>query len=386
MKNAICEYLPLTSQQKNRLWDKSIFVFDTNVLLNAYRCSKKASKDFFNALKTLNGRIWLPKQVAKEFGRNLPATLYTRTTEFDNISKSSQDLIRKMKDLIANSSCDAKIVKDAEKCLNKSIAKIKEECLISENISHEILKPLLELFDGKVGKGFDEKTISDLKRIGLERIENKIPPGFKDKEKDNGNQAGDFIIWKEILEYAKESKENIIFVTNDKKEDWWWIVNGKTIGARYELRQEFKSETGKDFYMYTLESFLNLIRQRDQDALSDNTILELIEADNTKKFFLNKKYSFEKTEYFQLRKKINILLSELNIIDSQIAKIENSIERQGDKVGLDLIERLNMFKEYRKQIYFQLKVAQKDRIDYQMHVLETAKKINSDKHCNLDEY
>lgn len=380
MKKAISEFLPLTNRQKNSLWDNSIFVFDTNVLLNAYRCSKKASEDFTNALKTLNGRIWLPRQVAKEFGRNLPATLHNRMAEFESINKSSQDLIQKMRDLISNSNCDAKTVDDAEKCLNKSIAKIKEECLISENISYEIVQPLLKLFDGKVGRGFDEQTIIELKKIGSERFENKIPPGYKDKEKSNGNQSGDFIIWKEIMEYSKESKQNIIFVTNDKKEDWWWIVNGKTIGARYELRQEFKKETGNEFHMYTLESFLNVIKQRDKAALSDNTILELIEADNTNRVILNTKHLYGNKEYLLLRRKIKALRSELNSMDWQIEKMEREIERQGDNVELELIQKLSMFKAHRRDVLDRLEIAHKEKMYFLKAFTEDTKEIDIDKH------
>ena len=57
---------------------------------------------------------------------------------------------------------------------------------------------------------------------GEERYEKSIPPGFKDKkDKDGIRKYSDLIIWKEIINYAKENQLDIIFVTDDVKADWW---------------------------------------------------------------------------------------------------------------------------------------------------------------------
>ena len=41
MKIAIKEFIELTDAEKKNLWDKAIFIFDTNIYLNLYRYSKK---------------------------------------------------------------------------------------------------------------------------------------------------------------------------------------------------------------------------------------------------------------------------------------------------------------------------------------------------------
>ena len=41
MRRAIKEYIEPSSKEKQELWEKAIFVFDTNVLLNLYRYSAK---------------------------------------------------------------------------------------------------------------------------------------------------------------------------------------------------------------------------------------------------------------------------------------------------------------------------------------------------------
>jgi len=47
-----------------------------------------------------------------------------------------------------------------------------------------------------------------------------------------------------------------VLVTDDRKEDWWWISHGKTVGPRRELVEEMRSVAGVPFYMYRPESLL----------------------------------------------------------------------------------------------------------------------------------
>lgn len=88
-----------------------------------------------------------------------------------------------------------------------------------------------------------------------------VPPGYKDDDKKNkhggdNNKHGDYIIWRQIIDYAKEEEKNIIFITHDQKEDWWNIVHGKTVGPRIEIRKEFSEKTSQKFHMYSMNSFI----------------------------------------------------------------------------------------------------------------------------------
>jgi hypothetical protein len=120
----------------------------------------------------------------------------------------------------------------------------------------------------------DQKYLDQLYAEGAERFKVMIPPGYMDQKKSgqsettdfsyNGlnykRQFGDLILWRQILAYAKDKKPNgIIFVTDDKKEDWWWEVEAlgkKTIGPRPELVDEMLREAGTRFTMYTSERFM----------------------------------------------------------------------------------------------------------------------------------
>ena len=96
----------------------------------------------------------------------------------------------------------------------------------------------------------------------------KSLPGYKDDGKDeatssgptNYRKYGDLVVWRQIIDRAIEAKKGVIFVNDDKKEDWWLVFRGKTLGARPELICEFLEKTGQGFYMYQADRFLGMRR------------------------------------------------------------------------------------------------------------------------------
>jgi len=79
---------------------------------------------------------------------------------------------------------------------------------------------------------------------GKERIEKNIPPALTDTAKGTDeDQLGDFIIWKQIIDYSCKNKKNIIFVTSEKKSDWWVKEKGRRLGLPYVLLEEFSMKT-----------------------------------------------------------------------------------------------------------------------------------------------
>ncbi len=59
------------------------------------------------------------------------------------------------------------------------------------------------------------------------------------------------------MSIAKDKRLPTISVTDDKKEDWWWIFAGKTIGPRLELIEEMYNKVEVQFCMYKTDQFMN---------------------------------------------------------------------------------------------------------------------------------
>jgi hypothetical protein len=114
------------------------------------------------------------------------------------------------------------------------------------------------------------------------RYQNEVPPGYKDGKKDASGDPyrkfGDLIVWKQLIAEAKTTEKAVIFVTDDKKEDWWLEQSGRTIGPRTELREEFIAEVQKDFWMYTVDKFIEEAARTSNTTVSEKAIAEIIEV------------------------------------------------------------------------------------------------------------
>lgn len=98
---------------------------------------------------------------------------------------------------------------------------------------------------------------------GYKRYKNKQPPGFMDKGKDGIRLYCDLILWNEILDYSINEDKNIIFITDDVKDDWWEtrkLEDGSiTKNFHSKLVSEFEKKTNHAITAYTSSEFFELI-------------------------------------------------------------------------------------------------------------------------------
>lgn len=262
MRNAIREYLGLSDSEKQDLLETATIVFDTNILLNLYRCSKSTRDELLVIMESFRDRLWIPHQVAYEFMENRPEVIFQTAGTYSKMTDSANKLIKSFAELLRIKENDESC-QELKRVIHSWIERKKAINLeITSCSDDKLLSRILDLFDGKVGKEYSTTDLEKLKREGKERYDRQIPPGYKDRKKDRGNDDnnayGDFIYWKQILDYAKGQSVDIVLVTDDQKDDWWNEKSGRTIGPRPELQKEFYLETGKMFHMYSMEQFMSI--------------------------------------------------------------------------------------------------------------------------------
>lgn len=146
----------------------------------------------------------------------------------------------------------------------------------------EILDFVAFIFDGRTGAPFDDGELKTLVADGEYRFQHEIPPGYKDGKKDASGDPyrkyGDLIVWKQLVAHAKTVDKPIVFITDDKKEDWWLEQSGRTIGPRTELREEFIGEVKHDFWMYTVDKFIEETARTQNTRVSEKVIEEIIQV------------------------------------------------------------------------------------------------------------
>src|SRR5690606_21197604 len=88
MKKLFHGYYQLKEDEFKILWEKSLFIFDTNVLLNLYRYQSSTRDALLQVMEQLNKRVWIPYHVGLEFQRNrlkVIAEQHKRFSEVRNI-------------------------------------------------------------------------------------------------------------------------------------------------------------------------------------------------------------------------------------------------------------------------------------------------------------
>jgi len=340
MRSKFPGYFNLTTEQYNAIWDEALFVFDANILLNLYRYSEDTRDEVLKILTLIQDRVWIPHQAAKEF-------LNRRLTVISSHAKSYNEAIGQLDSLVKNFENNKQhpFISDGNLSKLKTVTgAIKDD--LKANQASEVKKatedPLLTrieaIFENKVGDAFTPNDEKALREIGRTRFEQRIPPGYmdRDKAKDDptgSKQYGDFFIWKQILSHAKAIKSHVIFVTDDRKEDWWTEFQGMSIHARPELIKEFAEETKKSILIYQSDHFLKYAgsyfkKEVDVEAIREieglrkedkpSAITALVDAID----YISKAKNYEETLRHQLVA-INFEKQNLLITINEIEKDEN---------------------------------------------------------------
>lgn len=276
MKDLFPEHFPETDEELNALWQEGLFVFDTNALLNLYRYSVATRTDLINVVKALGDKVWLPNRVAEEFLDNRLSTIEgiikTYSSFINDVENFEKSLGNEFKHPFISNKIQRK-VSSTFKSLVTELARSRDDftTLISKDT---ILDLVNNIFEGKVGDPYEDTELDKISIEGADRYTEKIPPGYKDINKCANSQSrrdslkkyGDFIVWKQVIDCARKAQKNLVYITDDAKEDWWLLSSGKTLGARPELKKEFISNTGRRIKFYNVNQFLQYARTYVSDS------------------------------------------------------------------------------------------------------------------------
>lgn len=282
MKTQYPTYYRPTDEEKKALFNdpNCMFVFDTNALLDIYRLGKDTADKVLKIIKKLKTRIVIPRQVANEYHENMLDVITEYYSKYENLCCNRNDeellkLLYEQLNLDDVPNVKKKLKLHVKKALDDFYIEIEQENkYMKEQFSEwKLQKKIATILGPLVQKEFTAEELDEIKKEGVDRYRNQIPPGYKDAKKD-GNCYGDLIIWKEILQLAKEKRCSVIFVSRDLKEDWILNLHGKSCGPRHELLEEFKEASNGTFHIYTLDKFLEYANGMNQ-VLDESEIADI---------------------------------------------------------------------------------------------------------------
>lgn len=285
MKRQFAEYYELPEERIKEIWDNSLIVFDTNVLLNLYRYKEDARTEFINVIKFYKERLWIPYQVGLEFHRRREEIMRKNAAAYETLGNSISTQLVKTVDILSNEYARHPYIDmtDIRKKVERCASSIRKS-LENQGKNHpdyfekdDILDAVSSLFDGCVGDDFTEDELEALYKEGERRYANQVPPGYCDeknkKDKAKRSLYGDLVVWKQVIAYAKEKEQCVILITDDHKSDWWDKVEGKH-SPRKELIREFMDNTGQNVLIYDSGRFLEYAK-RNKAKVSAKTIREV---------------------------------------------------------------------------------------------------------------
>jgi predicted nucleic acid-binding protein len=273
-----------TTEEFDRMWEEGMFVVDTNVLLNLYRYSRSTRDELLRVLRALENKLFLPHQVGREFLERRLEIVRKQREGFSNLRQRVTGVRREMEtelrkvlrlrpgedlpDGLRNAL--EEIPLSGYGVLSGRLEALETDLPQPSNSpdDDEVWAAVEELVAGKVGPPYGNEEMHEAEAEAERRRSDKIPPGFKDQ------RPGDYVLWRQTIDAAKRSGRPVVLITDDRKEDWWWIEHGETIGPRSALVAEMRKEAGVHFYMYTPDRLMSETRERLDIEVSDKSISE----------------------------------------------------------------------------------------------------------------
>jgi predicted nucleic acid-binding protein len=272
MRDGFRAYYAPSAEEEANLWESAVIVLDTNALLNLFRYSEKTRDEWLELLEGEQDRLWSPHQVAQEFHRNRRQIAGQQEHDFAAVERALAKAEETIKGPIEDLKRNPTLVADELTALverhmakvHKKFAKTRARhfrAVLDGDAHEQTLAKISDLYEGRVGDPYTSEQLKDIHKEGGERYSKKIPPGYMDAPKEGNDKYGDLVLWKQVLDYGSQVKKPLIFVTGDRKEDWWLLAGGKSLGPRPELIAEYIEASGERAYFYQPRNFLRFAQE-----------------------------------------------------------------------------------------------------------------------------
>jgi hypothetical protein len=292
------EYLKPTEDESISALKTSLVVPDTNVLLNLYKYNANARREMLVALEKIGDRLWLPNQVLVEFWRSRRNVLVDIKGNYKGMQKSLETTRRQALDTLTrwarmSASSPEEVAARTQEVnslfegLRSAVEKQIHELVEPDapTSSDQLLADLTRIFQDRVESATDSDSRASLIEVAVDRANNKIPPGYADAAKGDGDSpdggAGDYLVWHAATTEARTRGLDLTIITGDIKEDWWVRQQELVIGPRPELLREFRDlSAGRSLYLLQPRTFLSLAAKALDVEVSPATIENVDNVDD----------------------------------------------------------------------------------------------------------
>lgn len=271
----------ITEKETDEVWKNAIVTVDANVLLDLYRLETNACGALLVELKRFAGRIWISDMASREFFRSRESVINGVTTTYETARAELKGIRTAIEKLKSHRVIDSEVIDDLKNAFVDGMRIADEKIDQAKDRRPDylrddpILTELLELFDGATGEVFPPEEHSKLINDAAARKKAGIPPGLTDDVITGDLAYGDFFVWKQILRHASQQKKPIIFITSEKKADWFSGKKGGLEGPKQELLREAWEETGQRVLILQTDNFLQQSQVRNEVQVNELAVQEI---------------------------------------------------------------------------------------------------------------
>ncbi|WP_143317264.1 PIN-like domain-containing protein [Cellulosimicrobium sp. KWT-B] len=265
-------------------------VLDTNVLLGLYRVSKELRTTRLKVLEAIGPRLFVPHQVGVEFHRNRREVAAGIGTAYETVRVAAVEFQKVAKAFGGGEGRYDETTTRVKELVNPLVKQIidgldeleKDDPHRIDQSDDPVLAQLEALLDDdQVGRAPRAKKLAKRARdFETVRVPLRLPPGFDDAHKITGRgvaaAAGDYLLWCEVLAYARKNGTDVVLITDDAKSDWWQKVPGGRDVPHPVLVSEFRRETSQRYYQLSTRE---LLRKAD-DALAISVTSQNLEEED----------------------------------------------------------------------------------------------------------
>lgn len=282
MKDAFPWYFPPTKEEYAEIWRTAYLTVDTNVLLDLYRRNPEMRDLLLTCLRDFTGRAWLTRQAAEEFIRHRQEIVHGVTKTFADATRALQEISAASRRLTSFHLLPKDFASHVEAKVSELVSGFVEQVETSReshpnyrDISTDVvLKALCEVF-ADVGPPLSEQVMQGRMDTGKNRYEHSIPPGYCDHSKPETHKYGDYLLWAEVLDFARDKHVPVVLVTSEKKQDWWEEFSGQTTGPRRELLREAFEYSGHRILIYQPQQFAEMAIEMRGERLEPKLLEEI---------------------------------------------------------------------------------------------------------------
>lgn len=272
--------------ERREVLRSGIIVLDTNVLLDLYKLGAGPRQNLVDVLQELQGRLFVPHQAALEFWRN-------RVTVLEDVGKSAPSVAMEKARSVADDALRQwqartrvgavaeqlradlrRTLDDVEQRMHEVDQPLDVPAAVADVALDPVVQALVPLLEGAVGPAPAPARLAELIATGRRRFADQVPPGYLDAGKDAQAEGGtgDYLLWEQVLEHAEAQGRDVLLVTRDSKADWWRSArNGRLLGPRAELVEEFAARTTRRLHLALPSDLLDLAQRHLGVAVSEAT-------------------------------------------------------------------------------------------------------------------